>query len=175
MRRRVRLLLPLLVLAAPLGTAQAQVSAGFVLGMINRVRKHQRRQARIRKRRIQEEVHTRSEAAMERLRSPYADERERGIEELLELAQGHAEGEHELEAEGKLEVVLERALRDESWKVRWGAQRARAHLGLIQEQGHEARFQALFGRRLEDLEADQEEQLGEGMARTVQASWVQQP
>jgi len=129
-----RLLVPLAALllwGATAPPAAAQISAGFVVGLIRRVQRNKRRRFQRRRARARAELAANVAAALERMKSRFQDQRREGLAEMLAWSKQHQEGEIELQHTERIGVVLEQLLRDKNWKIRMDAQQARVYLGLV--------------------------------------------
>lgn len=131
MRRRILItLVPLLALAWFVPPAPAQITAGFLVGVVTRVRNNKRRHKRRRRERKRKEIQDKVEASIERLKSPFPDQRKQGSAELLEMAEAHEAGEITLDGVERLGVLLEQTLRDTTWKTRHNSWQALVALDL---------------------------------------------
>ncbi len=151
--RYLRTLALVLALSGGLAPVEAGLAPGFLIGMATRIRGMHRRHERAQRQKRMADLKERVEASIERLRSQYPDERRQGVEEILEISQEKESSTalKRLPGRDRLEVVLERMLRDGDWKVRMNAYRSMVALGMeVPPQDPNDRYERVFGHELED-------------------------
>lgn len=69
---------------------------------------------------------------LEKMRSPFADEREQGVEQMLAIAERYEGRPKAIPQAGRVEVLLGQLLRDEQWKTRYKAYQALTKVGFME-------------------------------------------
>lgn len=128
---RHRLVVPVLfAFALGLAPEPAAANPGFIVGLANRVRNYTNHRRRKDRKRRQRNLNQQVEVCIELMKSPFKDQRLKGLEQMLELTRKRKNARIRIQNPERVGVVLEQLIRDPDWKVRLAAEEARVNLEL---------------------------------------------